>query len=69
MVNAGGVINVFHEMNGPYDAKTALEMAAHIYAITNQVIPTADERSVTTTQATGLMVEERLAAVRRKHRF
>ena len=68
VVNAGGVINVFHEMNGPYDAKAALEMAAHIYDTTHRVIRTAKERSVTTAQAAGLMAEERLAAARRKRR-
>lgn len=63
VINAGGVINVYQELAG-YDAKTAKQRAANIYDTLTAVYVEADAKGITTNQASGIIAEERIQAVR-----
>jgi leucine dehydrogenase len=68
VTNAGGVINVFYELNRVYDLEPALEKTSKIYDTMLQVIQTAKGQGTTTARAADTIAEERLASVRRVHR-
>ena len=65
IVNAGGVINVYYELDREYNAEAALEKAGRIYDTMHRVIALAKEQGVTTARAADLIAEERLASVRK----
>lgn len=63
VINAGGVINVYQELAG-YNAVVAKERAAKIYDTLTNVFKEADAKGITTNQASGIIAEERIKAVR-----
>ncbi|MBC7532979.1 MAG: Glu/Leu/Phe/Val dehydrogenase [Oligoflexus sp.] len=63
VINAGGVINVYQELAG-YDAKVAKQRAANIYDTLINIYKEADTKGITTNQASGIIAEERIKAVR-----
>ena len=65
IVNAGGVINISCEVDGPYSPEAALEKAARIFDTMQQVIHTAKTQGITTAQAADRLAEKRLASVRK----
>ncbi len=69
VVNAGGVINVFYELDREYDPEPAFEKTSHIYDTILQVIRTAQDQGVTTAQAADAIAEARLAQVRSARRI
>ncbi len=63
VINAGGVINVYQELQG-YDADIAKKKAAGIYDTLLNVFKQADEKGITTNQASNQIAEKRLNEVR-----
>ena len=68
VVNAGGVINLYYEIDRTYDPEAAREKTSHIYDTTLQIIRTAQEGDTTTVQAANAIAEKRLEAVRKVRR-
>ena len=62
VVNAGGLINVYVEMEG-YVRDRALRMAEGIYANTERVINISREQGITTAEAADRFSEERIARI------
>jgi leucine dehydrogenase len=62
VVNAGGLINVFCELEG-YVRERAMRRASGIYENTMRVFEIAKERAMPTFQAADLMAEERIEVV------
>ena len=62
VVNAGGLINVYVEMEG-YIRERALRMAEGIYANTERVINISKEQGVTTAVAADRFAEERIETI------
>ncbi|MEX2431139.1 MAG: Glu/Leu/Phe/Val dehydrogenase dimerization domain-containing protein [Dehalococcoidia bacterium] len=65
IVNAGGVINVYYELDREYNADAALEKAGKIYDTMHRVIKMAAEQDITTAKAADLIAEQRLESVRK----
>jgi leucine dehydrogenase len=64
IANAGGVINVYHEIIGPYDREASLAQTARIFDTTAQVIQRAHDEGITTLRAADDIAEQRIAAGR-----
>ena len=64
IANAGGVINVYHEVVGPYDREASLAQTARIFDTTAQVIQRAHDEGITTLRAADDIAEQRIAAGR-----
>lgn len=62
LVNAGGVINVFTELEG-YNQQRALRKAEHIYDTCLQVLEEADEHGITTHQAAYQFATRRIESI------
>ena len=62
VVNAGGLINVYVEMEG-YVRERALRMASGIYANTERVINISREEGIPTAEAADRFAEERVAKI------
>jgi leucine dehydrogenase len=60
VANAGGVINVYHELGRKYNADAAMEKAAGIYDTMLRILQLADEKRITPAQAADTVAEERL---------
>ena len=65
VANAGGVINVYYELDRVYSPEAAMEKTDQIYDTMLRVFRTAAARGVTPAQAADAIAEERLASVRR----
>lgn len=63
VINAGGVINVFVELEG-YDRERALRMTRGIFYNLRRVFQIAKREDIPTSQAADRLVEERIAMVR-----
>lgn len=63
VINAGGVINVFHELKG-YNAEAAKRQATNIYGTLLEVYAEADRQNIPTHKASDTVAERRLNAVR-----
>ena len=63
VINAGGVINIFHELKG-YDPKAAHAQAAGIYDTLLTIFAEAKAEGIATSVASARLAERRLAAVR-----
>ena len=64
VINAGGIINVFCEMDGPYRSDRARDMTERIYETTERVIHASREEDVPTHIAADRMAERRLRDAR-----
>ncbi|MBI3951395.1 MAG: Glu/Leu/Phe/Val dehydrogenase [Acidobacteria bacterium] len=62
VINAGGLINVFVELEG-YDRERALRMTRGIYYNLRRVFQIAREENIPTSQAADKLVEQRIAMV------
>jgi leucine dehydrogenase len=69
VANAGGVINVYYELDRPYAPEAAMEKAAQIYDTMLRVIQTAKAKDINPARAAAAIAEERLASVRRARRI
>lgn len=65
IANAGGVINVYHEVAGPYNREAAMAQTARIFDTTAQVIQRAKEDGTTTLRTADDLAEHRIAAGRK----
>ena len=65
IVNAGGVINVYYELDRAYDREAAMGKAAQIFETTARVIETSRERDITTAAAANAIAEERIESARK----
>ncbi len=65
IVNAGGVINVYFELDREYNAEAALEKASKIYDTMHRVIQMAKDQQITTAQAAEMIAEQRIESVGR----
>ena len=68
VANAGGVINVYYELDRVYAPEAAMEKAAQIYDTMLHVLQSAKAGGITPAQAADAIAEERLASVRRGQR-
>jgi leucine dehydrogenase len=64
VINAGGLINVYNELTGPYNRDRALRMTRTIYLNLMRVFEIADEEGVSTAVAADRVAEERMAKIR-----
>jgi leucine dehydrogenase len=64
IVNAGGVINVYYELNRTYNHEAAMAKASQIYDTVTRVIAISREQSITTADAADSIAEARIAAVK-----
>jgi leucine dehydrogenase len=64
VINAGGLINVYVELEG-YDRERALRMTRGIYYNLRRVFDISRQENIPTFQAADRLVEERIAMVRR----
>jgi len=63
VINAGGLINVFVELEG-YDRERALRMTRGVYYNLRKVFQIAREENISTAKAADKLVEQRIAMVR-----
>lgn len=63
VINAGGLINVFHELKG-FNAEAARSQAAGIYDTLLQIYEEADRESILSYQASNRIAERRIEATR-----
>jgi leucine dehydrogenase len=63
VINAGGLINVYHEMIG-YNQENAMSQASKIFETTQLVLQRARSAGITPGQAARALAEERLGAAR-----
>jgi leucine dehydrogenase len=63
VINAGGLINVFHELKG-YDAEAAKRQASGIYGTILEIYAEADRANVPTHKASDAIAERRIAATK-----
>ena len=68
VANAGGVINVYYELDRLYAPEAAMEKTAQIYDTMLRVIEMARAKDINPARAAAALVEERLASVRRARR-
>ena len=59
LINAGGLINVYSELNG-YDREKAIGQTRKIYDTTLEIFAKADEENITTHQAALKLAKERI---------
>ena len=64
LINAGGLINVFSELNG-YNREVALEHTKQIYHTTLEIFKKAKEEKITTIEAAKIIAEQRILAARK----
>jgi leucine dehydrogenase len=64
VINAGGLINVYHELRG-YNEKAARRQASKIFDTLLEIYEEADRAGTTTNNASDLVAEKRLDAVRK----
>ncbi|SRR5579883_466056 len=62
VINAGGLINVANELEG-YSQARALKQAEGIYDVLKKVLLLAQERDITTVEASNHVAEERIRAI------
>lgn len=62
VINAGGLINVANEFEG-YDRERAVQQAAGIYEVLEQIFAHADSAGINTVQAANQIAENRIAGV------
>jgi leucine dehydrogenase len=63
VINAGGLINVFHELKG-YNADAAKRQAANIYGTLLEVFAESDRQNAPTHKASDAVAERRINAMR-----
>ena len=63
VINAGGLINVYQELQG-YDAEAARKKAAGIFDTLTSIYQEADEQGITTIQASNKIAEDRINALK-----
>jgi leucine dehydrogenase len=64
VVNAGGIINVFYELEG-YNRERAMTHAEKIYATTWNIIQTAKAQNIPTYAAANKIAEQRIESIAR----
>ena len=67
LINAGGIINVATEIDGPYTVERAEERTKRIYDRMSEVLALSMEEDIPTYVATNRLAEERLNEVRMSH--
>ena len=60
LINAGGLINVYSELNG-YNREKALAQASKIYDVTLEILKSAKKDNITTIAAAKLIAKQRIA--------
>ena len=63
VINAGGIINIYNELQG-YNREKALSQTENIYQILTEVLDYAEKEGVPTPVASNIYAEERIKAVR-----
>ena len=64
VVNAGGIINVYYELEG-YNRERAMAHAEKIYATTWNIIQTAKTQNIPTYVAASKIAEQRIESIAR----
>lgn len=65
LINAGGLINVYHEFLGNYNRKAVLDQAEKIYDTCLGVLQLASEEKISSQEAATRIAEKRIAAIGR----
>ena len=68
VINAGGIINVSIEVDGPYDPDRSRKKVENIYFALKRVFEIAHKNGTSTNEASNHVAEERLAEGRRQAR-
>src|SRR5688572_3769653 len=63
LINAGGLMNVYHEHLGNYNRKRVLEQAETIYTTCLNILSFADSEKISTQEAAIRLAEKRIAEV------
>jgi len=63
VVNAGGIINVFNEINGAYNKNRSMRMTENIYHTVLNVFQTCDAQKILPQQAAIAVAEKRIREV------
>ncbi len=63
VANAGGIINVYYELEGGYNRERALAHAEKIYQTTLNIFKTAKEQNIPTYMAANRLAEKRIADI------
>ncbi len=63
VVNAGGIINVFNEVNGNYNVNKATRMTENIYNTVLEIFRTCEEQSILPQQAAMALGDKRIREV------
>ena len=64
LINAGGLINCYSEVQGAYNREQAMSQAENIYNTTLEIIKVSQERKIPTYLAANNLAEQRIAAIR-----
>ena len=65
LINAGGLMNVYHEHLGNYNRKRVMEQAEKIYDTCLNILGFADSEKISTQEAAIRLAEKRIADVGR----
>lgn len=65
VINAGGLINVYHEFMGNYDRKRVMERAEKIYDTCLSILTVADREGISSQEAAIKLAEKRISDVGR----
>lgn len=65
LINAGGLINVYHEFLGNYDRRRVMDQAEKIYDTCLDILKFAEREKITSQEAATRLAEKRIAEVGR----
>ncbi len=63
LINAGGLINVYNELDGKYNRKRVFEQADKIYDTCSRILAYADQEKISSQEAAMKLAEERIAQI------
>jgi leucine dehydrogenase len=64
LINAGGMINCYSEING-YNKKRTMQLADNIYEATRNVLKKSKEENIPTNQAADMIAEKRISDIKK----
>ncbi|WP_207423610.1 Glu/Leu/Phe/Val family dehydrogenase [Desertivirga brevis] len=65
LINAGGMINCYSELQSAYSRKRTMQLAENIYAATRSVLKKSREENISTSRAAAIIAEKRIADIKK----
>ncbi|WP_207532259.1 Glu/Leu/Phe/Val family dehydrogenase [Desertivirga arenae] len=65
LINAGGMINCYSELQSAYSRKRTMQLAENIYAATRSVLKKSKEENIPTSKAASIIAEKRIADIKK----